>query len=426
MRVLVVGNGGREHALTMALGRSARVSELFVTRPNAGQAALAQAVDIAPDDVAGLVGFARENHIDLTVVGPERPLTLGLVDALSAAGLRAFGPSAAAAELEGSKAFAKEVMLRAGVPTAEHRTFDDLGAARAFVRSFGRPVVVKADGLAAGKGVVLCETIAEADAALADMLEGGAFGAAGRRVVVEELLVGEEASFIAVCDGTHVVALASSQDHKRVGDGDTGPNTGGMGAYSPAPIVTPELEAELMARVMEPVVREMAAAGKPFSGFLYAGVMVTAAGPMVLEFNVRLGDPETQPLLTRLKTDLLDVIEATLAGTLADIALEWDPRAALSVVMAAEDYPASPRTGDAISGLDRAAEVAGAVVHHAGTRLDAAGAVRTAGGRVLSVTGLGATVAEAAAVAYAAVDCIRWPGEHHRSDIGFRAIEREG
>ncbi|MEZ4269055.1 MAG: phosphoribosylamine--glycine ligase [Myxococcota bacterium] len=426
MRVLVVGNGGREHALTMALARSPRVSALFATRPNAGQAALAEAVDIAPDDVAGLVDFARKNQVDLTVVGPERPLTLGLVDALTAAGLKAFGPSAAAAELEGSKAFAKEVMLRAGVPTAAHQTFEDLEAARAYVREFGRPVVVKADGLAAGKGVVLCETVAEADLALADMLEGGAFGQAGRRVVVEELLIGEEASFIAVCDGVHVLPLASSQDHKRVGDGDAGPNTGGMGAYSPAPIVTPELEAELMARVMEPVVREMAAAGKPFSGFLYAGVMVTASGPMVLEFNVRLGDPETQPLMARLQTDLIDVIEATLAGRLDTLTLAWDPRAALSVVMASEGYPASPRTGDAISGLAEAAAVPGAVVHHAGTALDADGTVRSAGGRVLSVTGLGATVGEAAAVAYAGVARIRWAGEHHRSDIGFRAIQREG
>ncbi|MCB9785899.1 MAG: phosphoribosylamine--glycine ligase [Deltaproteobacteria bacterium] len=426
MRVLVVGNGGREHALAMALRRSPRVGELFITRPNGGQAALGQAVDIAPDDVDGLVAFVRRERIDLTVVGPERPLTLGLVDALNEAGFRAFGPTARAAELEGSKAHAKAIMLRAGVPTAEHRTFEDLSEARRWVREFGRPVVVKADGLAAGKGVVLCHTVEEADVALSDMLEGGAFGQAGRRVVVEELLSGEEASFIAVCDGEHVLALASSQDHKRVGEGDTGPNTGGMGAYSPAPVVTPELERELMERVMRPVVRTMAAEGAPFLGFLYAGVMVTAEGPMVLEFNVRLGDPETQPLLTRLQTDLVDLIEATLDGRLAELELRWDPRAALCVVMASEGYPEAPRTGDVIAGLEEAASVADTVVHQAGTRLLSDGTVHTSGGRVLSVTGLGVTVAEAAGRAYEAVARIRWRGEHHRRDIGYRAIAREG
>ncbi len=423
MKILVVGNGGREHALAWKLAQSPRCSRLFVTRPNAGLRTLGTPVDLAPDDVPGLLAFARAEGIDLTVVGPERPLTLGLVDAFEAAGLRAFGPRRDAARLEGSKAFAKAVMTTAGVPTAAYAVFDSLDPARAWVRQLGRGVAVKADGLAAGKGVVLCHTPDEADQALAEMLEGSALGEAGRRVVVEELLEGEEASFIAVCDGQTVVPLASSQDHKRVGEGDNGPNTGGMGAYSPAPVVTSALADEIMQRVMIPTVEALRADGTPFVGFLYAGVMVTPDGIRVLEFNARLGDPEAQVLLVRLQTDLVDVLEAAIDERLDRVSLDWDPRSALTVVMAAEGYPGTVRTGDPIEGLEAAAALPDVQVFHAGARAHEGQAV-TAGGRVLTVTGLGASVAEAAQRAYAAVDLITWPGVHFRRDIGWRAIGR--
>lgn len=423
MRILVVGNGGREHAIGWKLAQSPRCEALFATRPNAGLARIAEAVDIAPTDVAGLAMFASHNAIDLTVVGPELPLTLGLVDRFEAMGLRAFGPRQAAAELEGSKAFAKRVMTDAKVPTAAYEVFHDAASAKAWVREFGKGVAVKADGLAAGKGVLLCATVAEAEAAIDQVLSDRAFGEAGARAVIEELLVGEEASFIAICDGKTVLPLASSQDHKRVGDGDTGLNTGGMGAYSPAPVVTSALADELMATVMQPTVDAMAAAGKPFVGFLYAGVMVTSEGPRVLEFNVRLGDPETQPLLARLKTDLVDVFEAALDGALDQLELEWDPRPAMCVVMASQGYPVSSRKGDPIAGLAEAAKVRDATVFHAGTRLEG-DQVFVNGGRVLGVTALGDDLAAARERAYEAVGKISWPGEHHRSDIGWRALER--
>ncbi|MGM0577538.1 MAG: phosphoribosylamine--glycine ligase [Myxococcota bacterium] len=425
MRILVVGNGGREHALGWALSRSPRCETLYATRPNAGLATLATAVDVAPDDVDGVVDLARRERIDLVVVGPEKPLTLGLVDALEEAGVRAWGPRRAAARLEGSKAFAKEVMDRAGVPTARYEVFDAVGPAKEWVHAFDRPVAVKADGLAAGKGVILCRSVQEAERALDHVLVQGAFGQAGGRVVVEELLEGEEASFIALCDGEHVVLLASSQDHKRIGEGDTGPNTGGMGAYSPAPVVDEALERQVMEHVMEPTVRAMAQAGTPFVGFLYAGLMITADGPRVLEFNVRLGDPETQPLMSRLRSDLVDLLEAGLDGRLDEASLDWDPRAALCVVLASEGYPLSSRKGDLIEGLDGAAGVPDTVVFHAGTKRADDGTVRTNGGRVLGVTALGDTVAAAAERAYEAVDHISWPGLQVRRDIGWRAIARE-
>ena len=421
MKVLVVGHGGREHALGWRLAQSPQCTALYATRPNAGLAEIAHSVDIAADDVEGLVKFARAEGIGLTVIGPERPLTLGIVDSFEANGLLAWGPREAAAQLEGSKAFAKDVMMDdAGIPTAAYDVFKDLAKAKAWVRDFARPVAVKADGLAAGKGVVLCDTVEEAEAALEEMLAGGAFGGAGRTVVIEELLYGEELSFIALCDGTNVLPLASSQDHKRVGDGDTGPNTGGMGAYSPAPVATPEVEALVMAQVMEPAVRAMADAGIPFIGFLYAGIMMTDSGPYVLEFNVRLGDPETQPLMARMKSDLVEVLLAGIDRRLDEITLEWDPRSALCVVMASAGYPMTSSKGDPIHGLDAAGE--DAVVFHAGTARNDTGDVVTAGGRVLGVTALGDTLADAATRAYARVDSIAWEGEQHRRDIGWRAL----
>jgi phosphoribosylamine---glycine ligase len=421
MKILLVGNGGREHALAWRLAQSPSAPELFATRPNAGLARLARAVDLGVDQVTELVSWALEHQVDLTIVGPELPLTLGIVDRFEEAGLAIWGPSQAAARLEGSKAFAKDVMTRAGVPTAEYAAFADLAKAKAWVREFGRPVVVKADGLAAGKGVILCQTAEEAERALDSMLMDGAFGDAGSRVVVEELLLGEEASFIALCDGVNVLPLASSQDHKRVGEGDTGPNTGGMGAYSPAPVVDADLEQRIIDQVMLPTIRTLAEMGAPFVGFLYAGIMVTKAGPKVLEFNVRMGDPETQPLMMRLQSDLIEVLQMGLAGRLHEVALNWDPRSALTVVMCSEGYPLSARKGDAIRGLDEAGEVSDAHVFLAGAKLEQA-EVLTNGGRVLGVTALGDTLHDAASRAYEAVDCISWPGAHFRSDIGWRAL----
>ena len=425
MRILVVGGGGREHAIAWKLSQSPRCDALFATRPNYGLAQLATPVDIASDDVDALVAWATGQRIDLAVIGPEAPLTAGVVDAFQAAGLRAFGPCAAAAELEGSKAFAKHVMIEAGVPTAAYGVFSDPDQAKRWTRELGKGVAVKADGLAAGKGVLLCDTLEEAEAAIDYVLVDAAFGAAGARVVVEELLFGEEASFIAICDGSTVLPLASSQDHKRIGDGDTGPNTGGMGAYSPAPVVTEALTAELMRTVMQPTVDAMAAAGKPFVGFLYAGIMVTADGPKVLEFNVRLGDPETQPLLMRLRSDLVDVFEATLDGRLSDVELSWDPRPALCVVLASDGYPTKAVKGDVIRGLEAAATVEDAVVFHAGTAGGPEGPV-TSGGRVLGVTALGADLQMARDRAYEAADHIAWRGQQRRDDIGWRALSRDG
>lgn len=421
MRVLLIGSGGREHALAYKLAQSPLCEALFATRPNAGMADLAVSVDLDVSDVSGLLAFATEARIDLTVVGPELPLTLGVVDAFRAGGLAIWGPTRAAARLEGSKAYAKELMARAGIPTAEWGSFTELDAAVAWVERFGRPVVVKADGLAAGKGVVLCEDLAEAKAALHSMMAEGAFGGAGSRVVVEELLVGEEVSFIALCDGTTILPLASSQDHKRIGEGDTGPNTGGMGAYSPSPLLNVTREMELVERVMAPVVGAMAAEGHVFTGFLYAGLMMTETGPKVLEYNVRLGDPETQPLLVRLESDLLAVLVAGTQGELSGITLRWDPRPAMCVVLAAAGYPTGATKGDRILGLQAAASTEDTYLFHAGTkRVNDACVVN--GGRVLSLTSLGETLQEARDKVYAAVDEVSWPGMQVRRDIGHRAL----
>ena len=423
MRVLIVGSGGREHALAFKVASSPRCTKLFATRPNAGMAQLCEALDVASDNVSGLVEAAQVLRIDLVLIGPEAPLTLGLVDALTKVGIRAFGPSQDAARLEGSKAYAKEMMTRAGVPTAAYEVFDDLNAARAWVREFGRPVAVKADGLAGGKGVFLCQNTEEADEAIDVLMTKGRFGQAGARVVIEELLEGEEASFIAICDGKTVLPLASSQDHKRLSDGDTGPNTGGMGAYSPAPVVTNALSEEIMDKVMRPTVAAMRAAGSPFVGFLYAGIMVTKEGPKVLEFNVRLGDPETQPLMMRLRSDLLEIVAATLEGRLESLTLSWDQRPSLCVVLTASGYPTEVRKGDPIEGLSDSDLGDNVAIFHAGTRLQD-GQVITAGGRVLGVTALGSDLAAARRRAYEAADQVRWNGQHRRSDIGWRALDR--
>ena len=425
MRVLVVGGGGREHALAWKLSRSKRVERVYVAPGNAGTAREPGVtnVPVAADDVPGLVALAQREGVGLTVVGPEAPLVLGVTDAFAAAGLRCLGPSRAAAQLEGSKAFAKDFLARHGIPTAAYATFTTLGDAVAYIRRCGAPVVVKADGLAAGKGVVVAESAEEAIAAAREMLEGQALGPAGHKVVVEVKLVGEEASFICLVGGGTALALATCQDHKAAGDGDTGPNTGGMGAYSPAPVVTPEVHARVMEEVIRPTVHGMAAEGAPYVGFLYAGLMISPQGdPKVLEFNCRLGDPETQPLLMRLRSDLVELCEAALDGRIERVQADWDPRPALGVVLAAAGYPGPVRQGDVIAGLE--AESEDARVFHAGTALRD-GQVVTAGGRVLCVTALGATVGEAQRRAYARVAGIGWAGMQYRRDIGYRALARE-
>ncbi len=427
MKLLVIGGGGREHALAWKLAQSPRVTEVIVAPGNAGTARETKCRNVAVTitDIEGLLSLVEREGIALTVVGPEQPLVAGVVDAFRAAGHRIFGPTAAAAQLEGSKAYAKEFLQRHGIPTAFYAVHTDVNAALAYVRSKGAPIVVKADGLAAGKGVIVAMSLAEAEAAVRDMLSGNAFGDAGARVVIEEFLDGEEASFISMVDGSTALPMATSQDHKRVGDGDTGPNTGGMGAYSPAPVVTPEVHARVMREIVEPTVAGMIADGIPFTGFLYAGLMIDASGaPKVIEFNVRFGDPETQPVMLRLQSDLVDLVDAAIDGRLDQVEPRWDPRCALGVVMAAANYPDTPRGGDAIHGLD-AALPAGSKVFHAGTVLDANGNVVTSGGRVLCACALGASVIEAQRAAYAAVAAITWEGEFHRSDIGWRAIERE-
>jgi len=422
MKVLVVGSGGREHALCWAIAASPLCDALYCAPGNAGIAREATCVDIAADNLDGLVEFAQGEAIDLAVVGPEAPLVAGLVDRLEDAGIKAFGPSAAAAELEGSKGFMKDLCARHGIPTAAYGRFDDAEAAKAFVRERGAPIVVKADGLAAGKGVVVAQRVDEALGAIDAMMADGQFGAAGAQVVVEECLVGEEVSLLALVDGEHFMPLASAQDHKAVGEGDTGPNTGGMGAYSPAPVLTPEIEQAAIDSVIAPTVRAMAAEGRPFRGVLYAGLMVTADGPKVLEFNVRFGDPECQPLMVRLMSDLLPALVAACDGVLDHFDLRWRDEAALCVVMAARGYPGSYEKGTEIEGLD-AAEATGAIVFHAGTRSEG-GRILAAGGRVLGVTATGATIAAAQQAAYAAVDRIHWPGGFCRRDIGWRAVGR--
>jgi len=426
MKVLVVGGGGREHALAWKIARSPRVAQVFVAPGNAGTALepKIENVAIAADDVPELLAFAKGQEVDLTVVGPEVPLVLGIVDIFSSEGLRCFGPNKACAQLEGSKAFSKDFLARHEIPTAAYASFTDQDEAVAYIHEQGAPIVVKADGLAAGKGVILAQTEQEAIDAVQDMLAGNAFGEAGHRVVIEEFLTGEEASFIVMVDGKHVLPMASSQDHKARDEGDKGPNTGGMGAYSPAPVVTPEIHDRIMDEVIMPTVKGMADEGHPFTGFLYAGVMVAEDGtPKVLEFNVRFGDPETQPIMMRLQSDLVEHIEAALDGELDQQETQWDARASLGVVLAAGGYPESYRKGDVISGLP-AHDDEDAKVFHAGTA-EKDGQIVTAGGRVLCVVGLGESVSAAQARAYALVEQIHWDGMFYRKDIGYRAAARE-
>ena len=422
MKVLVVGGGGREHALAWKLAQSPRVAEVLVAPGNAGTAREPKCrnVAIAATDIDALVNLARTEGVGLTVIGPEGPLVAGIVDAFEAAGLPCFGPRKLAARLEGSKQFTKEFLVRHGIPTAGYAAFTQATFDPAMIRRQRPPIVVKADGLAAGKGVIIAASADEAIRAAEGMFAGD-FGEAGRVVVVEEFLEGEEASFIVMADGAHVLPLATSQDHKRLKDGDAGPNTGGMGAYSPAPVVTPALHARIMREVITPTLRGLAAEGMPYTGFLYAGIMIAKDGtPNVLEFNCRFGDPETQPVLSRLTSDLVPLLTAALAGRLHEVQADWDPRAALGVVLAAGGYPDDPRTGDAITGLEEAAALPGKVFH-AATRADGE-RILTAGGRVLCAVGLGDGIAEAQRAAYALVDRIRWDGMQCRRDIGWRAL----
>jgi phosphoribosylamine--glycine ligase len=422
LKVLVIGSGGREHALAWRLVQSPRVQTVFVAPGNGGTAREPGLRNVDISDLSELADFALGEDVAFTVVGPEAPLAAGVVDLFRERGLRIFGPTRAAAQLESSKDFAKAFMKRHGIPTAEYETFTDAAAAHAYVERRGAPIVVKADGLAAGKGVVVAATAEQAHAAIDAMLVGNSMGEAGARVVIDDCLQGEEASFIVMVDGRNVLALASSQDHKRLLDGDAGPNTGGMGAYSPAPVVTPELHARVMREVIQPTLQGMAKDGLPYSGFLYAGLMIDRDGnPKTLEYNCRLGDPETQPILLRLKSDLLPVLEHALDGTLDRARIEWDRRSAIGVVLAAHGYPDAPRKGDAITGLPKAGE--DCRVFHAGTRLDA-GHVVTSGGRVLCVTGLGDSLRMARSRTYDALASIRFDGMQYRRDIGHRALKR--
>jgi phosphoribosylamine--glycine ligase len=423
MRVLVVGGGAREHALCWKLASSPLIEKLYCAPGNAGIADEAECVPIAASDIEGLVRFARETEIAFVLVGPEQPLSLGLVDRLEAAGIAAFGPSAAAAALEASKGFTKDLCARADIPTARYRRFSALEPALAYLRAEGAPIVIKADGLAAGKGVTVATDLAEAERAVRDALEDQKFGAAGAELVIEECLVGEEVSFFALVDGTHAIPLASAQDHKRAFDGDKGPNTGGMGAYSPAPALTPELEQEVMARIILPTVRAMREAGHPFKGVLYAGLMLTREGPKLIEYNVRFGDPECQVLMVRLMSDLLPALMAARDGMLDQLDLRWFKEAALTVVMAAKGYPDAPDLGGAIAGLERAAEIGGVTIFHAATRQEGGRLVAT-GGRVLSVTGQGPDIGTARTRAYQAIDRIDFPTGFCRRDIGWQALER--
>ncbi len=423
MNVLLIGSGGREHALAWALSASPLLEALYCAPGNPGISAFATCVALDVADHGKVIAFCREKGVGLVVVGPEAPLVAGIADDLSAAGIKVFGPSNAAAQLEGSKGFTKDLCTEAGIPTAAYGRFSDAAAAKAFVARQSVPIVVKADGIAAGKGVVIAESHKEAEAAI-DACFSGAFGAAGAEVVIEEFLEGEEASYFALVDGVHAMPLATAQDHKRVGDGDVGPNTGGMGAYSPAAIVTPEIDRRVMREIIEPTVRMMAARGMPYVGVLYAGLMLTKDGPKLIEYNARFGDPECQVLMMRLKSDLLTALVATCDGVLDTFDVRWHDDVALSVVMAANGYPGTPQKGSEIKGLDRAAALDGVEVFHAGTRLDGDRLVAD-GGRVLNVTARGRTVAEAQARAYEAVRLIDWPGGFCRSDIGWRAIERE-
>ncbi|GEA09809.1 phosphoribosylamine--glycine ligase [Alteromonas sp. KUL49] len=426
MNVLVIGGGGREHALAYKAAQSTLVSTVFVAPGNAGTAnePKLENVAISVDDIDGLLAFAKENGIELTIVGPEAPLVAGVVDAFTEAGLTIFGPTQAAAQLEGSKAFTKDFLARHAIPTAEYQNFTEIDPALAYVREKGAPIVVKADGLAAGKGVIVAMTLQEAEDAIRDMLAGNAFGEAGSRVVIEEFLDGEEASFIVMVDGKNVLPFATSQDHKRAQDGDQGPNTGGMGAYSPAPVVTQEIHDRIMNEVIMPTVNGMASEGNDYVGFLYAGLMIMADGtPKVIEYNCRFGDPETQPIMLRLQSDIVPLCQAACKGELAGKTIEFDEHAAVGVVLAAGGYPGSYNKGDAIHGLDAAAQLEGKVFH-AGTALKD-GEVVTSGGRVLCATALGNTVTEAQQQAYELVKAIEWEGVYFRNDIAYRAIARE-
>jgi len=423
--ILVVGGGGREHALAWKLAQSPRSGNVFVAPGNAGTALepTLQNTPIAADDIDGLLDFAQSNNIQLTVVGPEVPLVLGIVDRFKSAGLRCFGPSQAAAQLEGSKAFTKDFLARHNIPTAWYEVFTDIEPAIAFIEQKGAPIVIKADGLAAGKGVIVAQSKAEAISAVKDMLAGNAFGDAGSQVVIEEFLAGEEASFIVMVDGAQILPMATSQDHKARDDGDTGPNTGGMGAYSPAPVVTPEVQERIMNEVIKPTVEGLANEGMPYTGFLYAGIMLGEDGiPKVLEYNCRFGDPETQPIMLRLKSDLVALIEAALDGKLASIKADWDPRSSLGVVLAAGGYPGEYHQGDIIHGLPKE-ESNSAKVFHAGTAIQGDQIV-TAGGRVLCATALGNDVKEAQHNAYQLANNIKWDGIYKRTDIGHRAISK--
>ena len=426
MKVLIIGNGGREHALAWKAAQSPLVTKVFVAPGNAGTALEAnlENINIKATDIAGLLNFAQEQQIDLTIVGPEAPLVIGIVDSFQKAGLKIFGPSKAAAQLEGSKAFTKDFLARHNIPTAEYQNFTEIEPAIAYIRQKGAPIVIKADGLAAGKGVIVAMTLKEAEDAVHDMLAGNAFGDAGHRVVIEEFLDGEEASFIVMVDGEHVEPMATSQDHKRVGDGDTGLNTGGMGAYSPAPVVTDDVFSKVMEQVIYPTVNGMAQEGNVYIGFLYAGLMIDKQGnPKVIEFNCRFGDPETQPIMMRMQSDLVELCLAAVEGKLNTVKSKWDPRPALGVVLAAGGYPGDYNTKDVILGLSAETDK-DCKIFHAGTSLEN-GQVYTNGGRVLCVTALGNTVSDAQQYAYEQLKNIYWHGCYYRHDIGYRAIERE-
>jgi phosphoribosylamine--glycine ligase len=422
MNVLLIGSGGREHALAWKIAASPMLTKLYAAPGNPGIGREAECVALPIDDHAAIAAFCEEKAIHLVVVGPEAPLVAGLADRLESTGIRVFGCSSKAAQLEGSKGFTKDLCARYGIPTAAYRRFDEAGAAKAYIRAEGAPIVVKADGLAAGKGVTVAMTLDEALAAV-DACFAGTFGGAGAEVVVEEFLTGEEASFFCLCDGKTALPFGTAQDHKRVGDGDTGPNTGGMGAYSPAPVMTASMIERTMKEIVEPTLRGMADMGTPFSGVLFAGLMITAEGPKLIEYNVRFGDPECQVLMMRLKDDILVSMKAATEGQLGHISVRWSDEAALTVVMAAEGYPGTPTKGTIIRGLDRAAE-SGVEIFHAGTAVEA-GDIIANGGRVLNVTALGRNVTEAQAKAYAAVDKIDWPEGFCRRDIGWRAVDRE-
>jgi phosphoribosylamine--glycine ligase len=425
MKVLVIGSGGREHALAWKAAQSPEVEQVFVAPGNAGTAREAKMANVAigVEEIPALIAFAKDNDIGLTIVGPEAPLVIGVVDAFREAGLRIFGPSRAAAELEGSKAFTKDFLARHKIPTADYQNFTEVAPAIAYIKDKGAPIVIKADGLAAGKGVIVAMNKDEAIDAVKDMLSGNAFGEAGSRVVIEEFLDGEEASFICMVDGEHILPMATSQDHKRAGDGDTGPNTGGMGAYSPAPVVTPEVHERIMREVIEPTVKGMAEEGHPYTGFLYAGLMIMADGtPKVIEYNVRFGDPETQPIMMRLKSDLVALCNAAIDERLDSVSADWDPRVAIGVVLAAGGYPGDYAKGEVIHGIPEA--TADRKVFHAGTA-EKDGKIVTSGGRVLCVVALGDKVSEAQTRAYDWVKAIEWKGVYYRKDIGYRAIARE-